>query len=219
LNPIGLAESSSYNEMGSIQAQLNTGVENMKTRIIIVFLVAFGCFGLIVKSNLRTTTAQTEDKRVPPTVVVLGKDAKLGQVTFNHGNHITKNYNVEGTAPLACVECHHVERAASEVAEAKPPQMAYPSDRTVTLTLESLKDATTPLVTTCRSCHIQRKAEPTLLSEIPKIINEKTGKAQVLNNQNAFHRKCSDCHNAARKLRPDANAPKSIKCLDCHKRS
>ncbi|MDH3493158.1 MAG: cytochrome c family protein [Acidobacteriota bacterium] len=190
----------------------------MKIRIVFTFLVLFALLGLSLRSNIQTTTAQTGEDRVPPETIVLGENAKLGKITFNHGNHITKKYSVDGTATLKCIECHHVELAASDVPDDAPKTTVYPADRTVTLTLESLKDPDTPNVTTCRSCHISKNDEPKILTEIPEIEDEK-GKTISLTNQNAFHRGCTTCHNAVAKARPEAKAPTAMKCTACHKKS
>jgi cytochrome c553 len=177
-------------------------------------IVAIGCIGLIVTSSFLTTSAQSDDGQVPPEVVTLAKKASLGQVVFNHGNHITKNYNIEGTAPITCITCHHAEQPATEDYKA-----VYPSDRTVTLTAETVKDPNTPKVTNCQTCHLRKGDEPSLLTEIPKIKREGSGKTIVLNNRNAFHANCADCHTRGAKKRPEVKAPTAMKCMICHKRS
>ncbi|HYY97768.1 MAG TPA: cytochrome c3 family protein, partial [Pyrinomonadaceae bacterium] len=81
--------------------------------------------------------------------------AKSLPVTFSHVNHATKNYSVDGAHTIACVECHHTDQPAAEAAKHPPLKTANPADRTVTLTAETVKDAKTPEVATCRSCHAQ----------------------------------------------------------------
>jgi cytochrome c553 len=190
----------------------------MKRKIIIPLLVIFGGLGLTIGSSLRTSTAN-ETIRDIPDVIVLGEKASLGKVTFTHADHITQNRSVDGTAALKCVDCHHVEQPLSEAVKVPPYKTVYPADRTATLTADSLKDPATPAVTTCRGCHIRKGEEPKILTEVPKIENEKTGKTIVLDNKNAFHANCTDCHNAVIKARPEAKAPKSNKCMTCHVRA
>lgn len=190
----------------------------MKKRVLVVLLVVFGGLGIIFRSSLQTTTAQDDKGRVPPDVIVLAQDSKLGKVTFNHADHFGKDFSIDGSGPIACITCHHVEQPASEIPEDSLQKTVYPADRTATLTLESLKDPKTPLVTSCRSCHIRAGAEPTLLKEIPKIEDEKTGKTITLTNQFAFHLNCAACHDQVTKARPDVKPPGTMKCTACHKK-
>jgi hypothetical protein len=190
----------------------------MKKSLFVAILIVFGGLGLLFRSSVQTTEAQDDKGRVPPEVIVLGQDAKLGKVTFNHANHFGKDFNVDGSGPIECIKCHHVEQPASEIAKDSIHKTVYPADRTVKLTLESLKDPKTPLVTSCRSCHIRSGTEPTLLNEIPKIEDEKTGKMITLTNQYAFHRTCAACHDQVTKARPDVKPPGTMKCTSCHKR-
>ena len=182
-------------------------------KIVTAFFVIFGGLALTFQFDSQTTIAQDKEEQVLPEVVILAKDSKLGKVTFNHANHATKNFNVDGTAPIGCTTCHHVEQVAGENVGT-----VYPADRTVTLTAESLKDPETPKVTTCRSCHIPKNAEPSILTEIPKIKNPKTDKPMSMTNRNTFHLKCAGCHDKVSKARPSVKAPKTMKCMSCHKR-
>lgn len=190
----------------------------MIKRIIVLLFVVFAGLCFSIESNIRRATAQDEKVQDAPDVIVLAENVKLGKVTFNHSDHFTKNYSVDGTAPITCVECHHVEQPASEAEKTPPLKTVYPADRTVTLTAESLKDPATPTLTSCRSCHLAKGAEPTVMSEIPQIKNEKTGKTKVLNSRNAFHMNCAGCHDRAVKARPKVQAPRTMKCMSCHKR-
>lgn len=190
----------------------------MHRRAIFTLIVIFAALGITLYSSFPTTNAQ-DDSRTPPDVVKLATEATLGQVTFNHKDHYSGNYSPDGTAKLKCVDCHHVEQPASELAKDSPHKTVYPADRTVTLTTDALKDSATPSVTQCRSCHIRKGEEPKLLAEVPSIEDEKTGRALSLTNQNAFHRRCAGCHDKVAAARPEAKAPKTMKCLDCHKRS
>ena len=80
--------------------------------------------------GLAQVNAQDEVKM--PEVVVLGKDAKLGQVTFSHAKHNGGTYSIDGTGPIACIECHHAAQPASELVKHPPLRTAWPTDRTTT---------------------------------------------------------------------------------------
>ncbi len=182
----------------------------MKTRISI-FLTIF-VLGLIFAASSELRTKTPEDRVVPETIV-LAEKAVLGKVTFNHGNHISKNYNADGTKALSCVDCHHVEQPAVEAAKVPGHKTAYPADRTVTLTAETYKDGTAPDVTDCRICHLAKDGKATILTEVPK------SGTTVLNNQNAFHKACTTCHGEVVKARPTVQAPTAMKCVACHKKA
>ncbi len=153
-----------------------------------------------------------------PEIVTLGEKAALGKVTFNHLNHTTKNYNIEGTRPVTCIECHHVEQPVEEAKKRAPHQTAYPADRTTTLTLELLAKEPATKVTPCRNCHARKEEKPVLLAELPQIKSENSTAMITLTNQQAFHRACAGCHDQVLKVRPDAKSPTSMKCVVCHKK-
>jgi hypothetical protein len=184
----------------------------MKRRLHLLPLVA----GLALAAGLAASlmgaappTVEAQDARKPPETVTF--TTKLGTVTFNHANHTTKNYNLEGTGPIACVACHHVEQPAAEAATHPSFKTVWPADRTVTLTADALKDAKTPDVVGCRNCHAAAGTKPKLLPETPTVNNV------TLTNQEAFHRLCAGCHNQAAKTR-QAAAPARQKCMICHKK-
>jgi len=154
---------------------------------------------------------EVQEGRKPQDVYTLATNAKLGPVKFNHLDHITKNRAIDGKQ-IACVDCHHTAQPAAEALKHPPHKMAWPADRTVTLTAESLADASTPPVTICTDCHARADAKPKVLPEIPKL--EET----VLNNQQAFHRNCGSCHDAIAKTK-ETTAPTSKKCVGCHKKT
>lgn len=191
----------------------------MKRKALITFVVLAAGLGMTISTAIQRSLAQDDNGRVPPEVVVLGEKAKLGKITFHHSDHISKNYNLEGTGPIACIKCHHVEQPATAVADDPVHKTVYPADRTATLTAESIKDPKTPAVTKCHQCHIRKGEEPKLLTEVPTITDEKKGKTVKLDNRNAFHRRCTTCHNEVSKARPEVKAPKSMKCFACHKKS
>jgi hypothetical protein len=202
----------------------------MKRTIAIVAYV--GLLGLIfgpeaftseeaASSNLiasETAGAVAQETRTLPDVIQLAASSKLGTVAFSHANHATKNYNVEGTAPIACTECHHTEQPASEVSKHPPLKTAWPADRTTTLTAESLKDPKNPAVVGCRTCHARTGETPKTLPAIPQMKSENSTAVITLTNQQAFHRTCAGCHDQVVKTRADTKAPASTKCTACHKK-
>jgi len=189
----------------------------------------FTLFGLILLSLLLlTSTSQitydlsAQDVKKPPETIVLAKGSKLGQVTFHHLDHIAKNRSIDGTKPIACVECHHTAQPATEAAKVPPHKMVWPADRTTTLTAELLeKDPTAPAVTICTDCHARADTKPKLLPEIPKLTFEGSSEETILTNQQAMHRTCGACHDAVVKARPELAPPPptSKKCVACHKKS
>jgi cytochrome c553 len=162
-----------------------------------------------------TTSSQT----TPPETIVLAEKTVLDKVSFSHSNHITKNYNIEGTRPVYCVECHHVEQPESEAKKATPHQTAYPPDRTTTLTAELLTKEPNTKVTPCRNCHARKEEKPTVWPQIPEIKSENSTALITLTNQQAFHRACAGCHDQVIKVRPDAKSPATTKCTACHKKT
>jgi hypothetical protein len=134
----------------------------MRTAITFSLLLALAAFGSI--SAVNRSTAQTTvpgGGRKPPEVRVLGQEAKLGTVTFSHIDHITKNRNLAGTAPMACIECHHTAQPAAEAGKHPPLKTAWPADRTSTLTIDQFdKDPQAPEVVLSRLSFADRyKAE------------------------------------------------------------
>src|SRR4030095_7981745 len=108
----------------------------MKTTLFLLSLLALGISTTVHVSDARYV--QTK----PPETLVMSEKAALGKVTFSHANHTTKNYNIEGIKPIACIECHHVEQPASEAKKLPPHQTAYPPDRTTTVTADLLTKET-----------------------------------------------------------------------------
>ena len=176
---------------------------------------------LLVSSSSRTPfNVSAQDAQKPPEIIVLGKEAKLGQITFRHLDHITKNRSVDGKSNIACVQCHHTAQPLAEALKLTDPphKTVWPADRTTTLTAELLeKDPKAPKVNSCRECHARAETKPTLIPEIPQIKGET--EPITLTNQQAFHRNCGSCHDAVLKARPEATAPGSKKCMVCHKKA
>lgn len=166
------------------------------------------------------TLAQAVQEVKMPEVIVLGKDAKLGPVTFNHRKHNGGAYSIDGSGPIACIECHHVAQPAAEIAKHPPLKTSFPADRTTTLTEEIFnKDPANAKVAACRSCHVRTGETPTLVSQIPEIKHESSTAIIQLNNQQAFHRNCAGCHTEAKKTKPAIKAPTALQCTMCHKKA
>ena len=160
--------------------------------------------GQAPKDEYRLSTDSKKDK------------AKSLAVPFSHLNHATKNYSPDGTKTIGCVECHHTDQPASEAAKHPPLKTAHPADRTLTLTAETAKDPKTPAVETCRSCHAQEGAKPKLGGAIPEITYEGDTDPTVLTNEEAYHRNCNTCHDAAVEQRKIKTAPTTNECAKCH---
>jgi nitrate/TMAO reductase-like tetraheme cytochrome c subunit len=65
------------------------------------------------------------------------------------------------------------------------------SERNVVLTADVLKDAASGPVKTCRSCHLQSGDESKPLPVVTK-----DGKQVKMDNENAYHINCFECHDA-----------------------
>lgn len=186
----------------------------MKLKLMLSVVIIF--VGLLIGSQvfIVSGTRAAQERKLPE--VIEFSASKLGTVTFNHANHATKNYNLKGDGPIACVECHHTAQPASEVAKKPPLQSAWPKDRTDSLTAETFKDPKAPEVVGCRSCHARAGEKPKVWPEIPQVKYEGSATVVTLTNQQAFHRKCAGCHDAVIKERPTVKAPKSTQCAACH---
>lgn len=174
---------------------------------------------LVTASSTNLERASAQETKKMPDVLTLAAEAKLGAVKFNHTDHITKNYSIEGST-VACIECHHTAQPAAEVAKHPPLKTAWPADRTTSLTAELFaKDSNAAGVAACRDCHARANTKPKLLPEIPQIKLEVGTELVTLNNQQAFHRNCAGCHDEIVKTNKDLNPPTSMKCIACHKRA
>lgn len=181
--------------------------------VIATFLLAV----LLLSSASRITSDVSAQGKQPPETMVLAKESKLGQVAFNHLKHFTENRSADLSKPAACVDCHHTAQPASEAAKRPPHKTAWPADRTTTLTLDLLEKE--PEVAKCTDCHARTGEKPKLLPEIPKVKLGDSAEPTVMNNQQAFHHACGDCHDAAAKVKPDSTGPTSKKCTTCHKKA
>jgi cytochrome c553 len=188
---------------------------------VLTILAAF-IFAIFLVSSTPKITADVSAQggKKPPEVITLGPESKLGQIKFNHLDHITKNRSADGTTQIACVECHHTAQPAAEAVKHPPHKTAWPADRTTTLTAELLeKDPSAPPVNVCRDCHARTDTKPKLLPEIPQVKFEGSAETTVMTNQQAFHHACGTCHDEVAKKKPDTTAPTSKKCMQCHKKA
>ncbi len=189
---------------------------------VLTILAAFIFAIFLVSSTTKITTdASAQDGKKPPEMITLGADAKLGPVKFNHLDHITKKWSADGTGLIACVECHHTAQPAAEALKHPPHKTAWPADRTTTLTADLLEKDSNAVGAVCRDCHARADTKPKLLPEIPQVKFAGSAEPTVMTNQQAFHRRCGDCHDQAVKARPtlDPPPPTSKKCLQCHKKT
>ena len=187
---------------------------------VLAILAAF-VFAIVLVSSTRTITGDVSAQggKKPPETIMLGADAKLGSIKFNHLDHTTKNRSIDGTTQLACVDCHHTAQPAAEALKHPPHKTVWPADRTTTLTAELLEKDPNALAAVCRDCHARADTKPKLLPEIPQVKFEGSAEPTIMTNQQAFHRNCGGCHDEVAKKRPDATAPTSKKCLQCHKKT
>ena len=195
----------------------------MERRRMLSFLTAFAvCLGVILFAALpeRQANAQKPDDQVIPEVIILGKDAKLGQVTFNHVKHNGGAYNITKGEAIACISCHHTAQPATELAKHPPLKTAWPADRTTTLTHDLfVKDAKAAGVAACRDCHARDGMKPKLLDAIPQIKHESSPALITMTNMTAFHRACTGCHMEVRKTNPASKGPIQTQCVMCHKKT
>jgi hypothetical protein len=177
---------------------------------------------LVVASAPRITPdVLSQGEKKPPETITLAKESKLGQVTFKHIDHITKNRSVEGTKQIACVECHHTAQPASEAAKRPLHKTAWPADRTTSLTAELLEKDPNAVGAVCTDCHARADTNPKLLPATPQVKFEGSAEPTIMTNQQAFHRHCAGCHDEVVKARPDLTPPPPTtkKCMMCHKKT
>jgi cytochrome c553 len=182
-------------------------------RLLIGLIIVLSVIALFVFASASFGQQIPKESKEQPKKVKLDADSlddKWGEVAFDHESHSQKNYNPDGKSITACVECHHTDQPKASL---KAPLVT--SERTVTLTAEVLKDAAATPVKTCRACHLQAGDDSKPLPVIKK--NDKDLK---LDNENAYHINCFECHDAAIKARPEVatktagSDPKG--CVKCH---
>lgn len=186
-------------------------------RKLLILFVALGCLAVIVVGTGSAFTAQQEipkESKTQPKEVVLDKDSqsdKYGEVPFNHENHSTKTYTIDGKSVIACVECHHTDQPASAL---QPPLKT--SERPVPLTAKLLEAADAKAVKTCRACHLQAGDDS---ATIPSVTYAGKTTPTKLTNEVAYHMNCNICHDKSIAARPTLKGKiaGSNDCLPCHK--
>src|SRR5258708_30857003 len=95
-------------------------------------LIAFAAAGLYLTffsfggppvTNQTSPMPQASASKTQPVQTTLAKDSqsdKWGEVAFNHETHSIKQYSPDGTAVIACIECHHTDQPKSSL---KPPYL------------------------------------------------------------------------------------------------
>src|SRR5437762_12594465 len=186
----------------------------MKPITILIAILSFTAVTIVSSAALSTASQQIpKESKEQPTKVKLATDSvddKWGEVAFDHANHTTKNYSIDGKSLINCVECHHTDQPKENL---KAPLVT--SERSVVLTAAVLKDAAATPVKTCRACHLQAGDDSKPLPVITK-----DGKQVKMDNENAYHINCFGCHDAAIKAKPElaqkisGSDPKG--CNKCH---
>ncbi len=188
-------------------------MKSIGVSIAIMSLVSLALVGNVSRSVASLSQEIPKESKEQPKKVKLDTDSlddKWGEVAFDHESHTLKNYNADGKTITACVECHHTDQPKANL---KPPLVT--SERNIVLTADVLKDAAAAPVKTCRACHLQAGDESKPLPVITK-----DGKQLKMDNENAYHINCFECHDAAIKARPDlatkisGSDPKG--CVKCH---
>jgi len=189
-------------------------------RKLLVLIALLTCVAIVVVANHPALSASSASQDIPkeskvqPKEVTLCKDSqsdKYGDVPFNHENHSQKNYNIDGKAPIACVECHHTDQPAAAL---KAPLKT--SEREVALTAAVLQAADAKPVKSCRTCHLQAGDDS---ATIPSVTYEGKPAPTKLTNEIAYHMNCNLCHDKAIAARPalKGKIPGSSDCIPCHK--
>src|SRR5438128_6556134 len=121
---------------------------------VLILLAAFiFCVALVAGASKITGDVSAQAGKKPAETIVLAKEAKLGQVTFNHLKHASENRSPDLTKPIACVDCHHTAQPASEAVKTPPHKTVWPADRTTTLTMELIEKDPNALGAVCTDCH------------------------------------------------------------------
>lgn len=187
-------------------------------RLLIGLIVVLGTISLLLLgSSVRTSASFTQqvpkEGKEQPKKVKLDTDSlddKWGEVAFDHETHSLKSYNPDGKTVTSCVFCHHTDEPKESL---KPPRVT--SERNVALTADVLKDAAAAPVKACRTCHLQAGDES---AKLPVVTRD--GKQMKMDNENAYHINCFECHDAAIKAKPElaqkisGSDPKG--CAKCH---
>jgi hypothetical protein len=169
--------------------------------------------------------------KVEPKSVVLSKGSTRAKpVVFSHEAHAILKYSADGTKVMGCAECHHTDQPASALSG-----LLKSSYREAVLTTASLAATGAKPVLSCHACHAQGNKKPDVCDpamggakyafcpEVPKVKYPDEEDETVLTNDEAYHRNCITCHNAAVEAHKKPGAPPFIKasppvsCAACHK--
>jgi len=185
-------------------------------KLLFLIVVLAGLAVAVVGTSARFSVVQEipKESKTLPKAVVLDKDSqsdKYGEVAFNHENHATKMYSIDGKSVLSCVECHHTDQPPAAL---KLPLKT--SEREVALTAALLQAADSKPVKTCRACHLQAGDDS---APIPTVTYPDKPAPAKLTNEVAYHTNCNICHDKAIAARPalKGKVPGSNDCLPCHK--
>ena len=188
------------------------------TRVLIGLIIGFSAIAIAVLGSSAPSSASftqqiPKESKEQPKKVKLDSDSlddKWGEVAFDHETHSLKSYNPDGKTVSSCVFCHHTDQPKESL---KPPLTT--SERPVALTADVLKDAAATPVKACRACHLQAGDDS---KQLPVVTRD--GKQLKMDNENAYHINCFECHDAAIKAKPELAAkisgsdPKG--CVKCH---
>lgn len=197
----------------------------MKRAAILTALICFGVAAALAQACARhdlrsngqasiSSRITPQENKTEPKEVTLLKDSqsdKYGEVPFNHENHATKNYSIDGKSLIACTECHHTDQPTSAL---KPPLKT--SEREAVLTAALLQSADSKGVKKCRDCHLQSGDDS---KAIPTVAYPDKPAPTKMTNELAYHNNCNICHDQAIKARPELKPkpPGSNDCFPCHK--
>src|ERR1051325_7434985 len=186
----------------------------MKKLLLLIALLSCAAVFTVARSAYISVQEPAKESKTQPKEVVLDKDSqsdKYGEVAFNHENHATKMYSIDGKSVLTCVECHHTDQPASAL---KAPLKT--SERDVVLTAAVLAAADAKTGKTCRACHLQAGDDS---ATIPTVTYADKPAPTKLTNEVAYHTNCNICHDKAIAARPalKGKVPGSNDCLPCHK--
>ena len=187
-------------------------------RFLVGFIIALSVSALFVvmgaagRPSFRSQQIPKEGKEQPKKVKLDSDslDDKWGEVAFDHETHSARKYNPDGASVTPCTFCHHTDQPKDSL---KAPLVT--SERGVALTADILKDAAAKPVKMCRACHLQAGDDS---KELPVVT--KDGKRVKMDNENAYHVNCFECHDAAIKTKSELAAkisgsdPKG--CGKCH---
>ncbi|MFZ1700804.1 MAG: cytochrome c3 family protein [Pyrinomonadaceae bacterium] len=199
--------------------QRPVGNPDMKKSVIALIMLAFLAGSLFIfvyrPSAQRMPKPTVSAVKEMPEVIILGKNAKLGRVAFNHKKHNGGEYNSGG--PILCIQCHHTAQPAADLDAIPPHRTVWPEGRTTTLTADLYaEDPVKAGVTACRDCHARAGKKPKLLKSIPTI--DDMGTVYKMTNELAFHDACDKCHFDIGFRTVGPKVPKSSNCTSCHKK-